>query len=626
MGPTLMRELRSATLEYMKTDHVRGHRRTTGGSGGHQADNPIPGVAKPPFDLLASKLLPPVTRPGTVGRSLLIERLLTEGSRPIVSVVAPAGYGKTTLLSQWAERDTRPFGWVSLDEADNDPKVLLTYVAAALDAIEPVGEPLYDSLSSPASSVPGSVVPRLGSALSRMSSPLVLVLDDVHVLRNREGQAALSVLADHVPSGSQLVLASRGELPLRVARMRAHGRVLEVGAGDLSLDLTEASVLLGNAGVTLGDDDIAELHGRTEGWPAGLYLAALSIREGGAMPRAAVSFGGGDRLVSEYIESEVLARMSWRQRVFLTRTAVLERLSVPRCQAVLEEPGSGAMLEDLARSNSLLVTLDRHGEAYRYHHLFGEMLMGELQRREPEMLPVLRRRAAAWCAENNLPEEALRYSMAAGDVGTAARLVAGLTLPAYRQGRVTTVQGWFRWLEEHEGTESYPMAAVMASMFSAVTGRPAQAERWADAVDRWRQEHKEEGDDPVAEAWATFLGAYLGRLGVGRMLDDADEAMQSFPRAGLRELTPALMQGVGRLLSGDLEGADVSFVDACVVGEEIGASPGLAAALAERALVAMAMGDAPRAEAFARQSRAVLLQAGMEEYIVHPWFAPYSPG
>jgi LuxR family maltose regulon positive regulatory protein len=175
-----------------------------------------------------------------------------------------------------------------------------------------------------------------------MISPVALVLDDVHALHNRECRATLSVLADHVPDGSRLALAGRAEPPLRVARLRAEGKILEIGPGDLSLTPGEASSLLRNADVALGEDEVAELHRRTEGWPAGLYLAALYLKEGGPLASAAVSFGGDDRLVSEYMESEFLSRISRRQRVFLTRTAVLERMSGSLCEAVLDLPGSAA--------------------------------------------------------------------------------------------------------------------------------------------------------------------------------------------------------------------------------------------------------------------------------------------
>jgi LuxR family maltose regulon positive regulatory protein len=270
-------------------------------------------------------------------------------------------------------------------------------------------------------------------------------LDDVHALHNRECRAALSVLADHVPDGSRLALAGRAEPPLRVARLRAEGKILEIGPGDLSLTPDEASSLLRNADVALGEDEVAELHRRTEGWPAGLHLAALYLKEGGPLATAAVSFGGDDRLVSEYMESEFLSRISRRQRVFLTRTAVLERMSGSLCEAVLDLPGSAATLADLARSNMLLVPLDRRGEWYRYHHLFRDMLLGELKRQAPELIPVLRRRAAGWFLRNGGPEEALEYSMAAGDLDAAADMVEKLVVPAPRAvgrfGRSLPVRG-----------------------------------------------------------------------------------------------------------------------------------------------------------------------------------------
>ena len=241
------------------------------------------------YDLIAAKLLPPLVRPGSIRRASLIERLARDTSSPIVSVVAPAGYGKTTLLSQWAEADSQPFAWVSVDEGDNDPKVLLTYIAEALDAVEPVGQRVFDALASPDSSVPGSVIPRLRNAFASITSPMTLVLDDVHLLHNQECQAALSVLAECVPPGSRLVFASRDQPPVRIARLRAAGKILEIGISDLSLTSGEAASLLAAADVVLGGEDLAGLHRRTEGWAAGLYLAALYIREGGSMPGAAAS-------------------------------------------------------------------------------------------------------------------------------------------------------------------------------------------------------------------------------------------------------------------------------------------------------------------------------------------------
>ena len=536
-----------------------------------------------------------------------------------MSVVAPAGYGKTTLLSQWAERNGQAFAWVSVDEADNDPKVLLTYVAEALDAVQPVGGRVFDALASPASSVPGSVVPRLGAAFSSMTTPVVLVLDDVHALRNSECRAALSVLADHVPPGSRLALAGRAEPPLRIARLRAEGRVLEIGPRDLSLTCEEASALLRAAEVALGADEVAELHRRTEGWPAGLYLAALCLREGGSPGGAASSFDGDHRFVSEYVESEFLARISRRQRVFLTRTAVLERMCGPLCEAVLDRPGSAATLADLARSNLLLVPLDQRGQWYRYHHLFRDMLLAQLERQEPGLIPVLRRRAASWYLRNGMDEEALEYSIAAGDVDGAARLVEKLWLPTDRQGRTATILRWFRWLDDRGGIQGHPMLAVQAAFLAEMTGRPAEAERWADVVDRWQYQDAARPEDPATEAWAAVLRAMLCRRGVEQMRADADEAVRKFAAENLVMPVATLLQGIARILSGDLDGGDASLQDAVSAAEDVGAPDDCSRTrCANGRWWRWHATSGDRAEALAGQARTVLREAGIEDIYATP--------
>ncbi|HXZ72855.1 MAG TPA: LuxR C-terminal-related transcriptional regulator, partial [Streptosporangiaceae bacterium] len=454
---------------------------------------------------------------------------------------------------------------------------------------------------------------RLGAAFAAMTVPVVLVLDDVHLLHSPHCRSALSVLADHVPGGSRLVLAGRAEPPLRIARLRAEGRITEIGPADLALTEAEAAALLREAGVTLVQAEVAALHRRTEGWPVGLYLAALYLREGGYLGSVAVPFRGDDRLVSEYVESEFLSRISRRQRVFLTRTAVLERMSGPLCGAVLEQPGSDTALAELARSNLLLVPLDRRGQWYRYHHLFRDMLLAQLERHEPGLLPALRRRAAGWCLRNGLPEEALEYYIAADDVGEAARLTEQLGLPAYRQGRAITVRRWFRWLEDQGGIEGHPFAASLASLLYALEGRPEQAERWADAVDRWQYADTARSEDPVAEAWATMLRAILCRRGVKQMHADAEEAVRRCAKAGIVAPIAALALGLACVLSGDLEGGDAAFDDSAGAAAELGAAEAFAEALCQRSLVARARKDWSRAKVLAGQARGTLRQSGIEE-------------
>jgi LuxR family transcriptional regulator, maltose regulon positive regulatory protein len=571
-------------------------------------------VSRLGLDLLASKVRRPPVRPGTVPRPCLIDRLRGDDRPPIVSVVAPPGYGKTTLLAQWAERNGQPFAWVSVDEADNDPKVLLSYVAEALDAVEPIGERVFDALASPGSSVSGSVVPRLSSAFSSMTSPVALVLDDVHLLRNLECRSALSVLADHVPSGSRLALAGRMAPPLRIARLRAEGKLLEIGPGDLSLTPAEASSLLHNVRLALGPDEVAELHRRTEGWPVALYLAALCLREGSSLERAAVSFGGEDRLVSEYVESEFFARISPRQRAFLTRTAVLERMCGSLCDATLGLHESAATLAGLARSNLLLVPLDRSGEWYRYHRLFRDMLLAELRRREPDLIPVLHRRAARWCEDNGEPDGALEHRMRAGDTDAVADMAGVLAFPAYQHGRVATVERWFGWLEERGAMQARPSVAVLAAMLAAMTGKPAEAERWARIAEQGATAASSPDGSPTTEPWLALLRALLCRDGPDQMRADAELAARTLAAGSFFQAAATFYLACAHLMAGDRDRADLLFEDQVAQGRVVGGMIGACLALAERALLAIDQGAWDQAGRYLSQARSVAHEAHLEEY------------
>src|SRR5499427_5833839 len=593
---------------------VTGGRRRVGDSEVRERAGRPRGAGGPVFDLVAAKLNRPLLRPGTVYRSLLIERLAQDDHCPIVSVAAPAGYGKTTFLAQWAGRNGQALAWVSVDEADNDPKLLLTYIAEALNAVEPVGERVFEALASPGSSVPGSVVPRLCSAFSSMTSPVVLVLDDVHVLHNSECRAALSVLADHVPAGSRLVLAGRDQPPLRIARLRAEGRILEIGPGDLSLTRGEASALLRSAGLALDEEDVAELHRRTEGWPAGLYLAALYLKEGGSLGHAVVSFGGEDRLVSEYVESEFLARISRRQRVFLTRTAVLERMCGPLCETVLDLPGSSATLAGLARSNLLLVPMDRRGGWYRYHHLFRDMLLAELHRNEPELIPGLQRRAAQWYARNGEPEEALEYWMKAGDVAAAAPLIGALTFATYQRGMAATAERWLRWLDDHAAMEKYPAVAVLAAAISAVTGKAVDADRWAKTAERGAAVTRLPDGSSSIEPWLALIRALICHDGPEQMRADAELAASTIAAGSFWRATPILLLGMAHVIAGEVDRADMFFDDAVTEARATGGATDACVALAERSLLAMASGMWDLGEQYLSEARSVAREANLEDY------------
>jgi LuxR family transcriptional regulator, maltose regulon positive regulatory protein len=286
------------------------------------------------------------------------------------------------------------------------------------------------------------------------------------------------------------------------------------------------------------------------------------------------------------------------------------------CDAVLDVGGSAMTLADLARSNLLLVPLDRQQEWYRYHHLFRDMLLAELHRREPGLTPVLRRRATSWCTEHGLPEEALEYSIAAGDVGVAARLVEKLGVRTYQQGRGATLQRWLGWLEDQGGIEERPMVTALAAIISALTARLVEAERWAGAVDRWQYGDAARPDDPVAEAWAALQRALLCRRGVEQMRADADEAVRRSAVVSLMAPPAALFQGIARVLCGDLDGGDASFQDAVRAGEHIGAPEAVVTALCEQSLLAMACNEWRQADALAGQACTVSRRARIEDALL----------
>src|SRR5450755_2046522 len=404
-----------------------------------------------PFDLVGAKLAAPFARSGTVAKAEVIARLCAS-RLPFVSVVAPAGYGKTTLLGRWAEADERAFAWVALDGRDGDAVVFMRYIAAAVHGVEPVSPEVFEALSGPGGSSWPQRVARLGSALAGVERPLVLVLDDLHAVGNGSCLDVLAALVEYVPAGSQIAVASREEPGLPLARWRAQGLLHEVGVADLRLDEREAGLLLDAAGVELEASELSELSERTEGWAAGLYLAALALQAGAPSPASAVGFAGTDRFVSDYFRAELLGRLPPLEAGFLKYTSVLERMSGGLCDSVLQTTLSADTLDTLERRNCFVVPLDRRGEWYRYHHLFGHLLRHELNRTEPGLVPALNSRAMAWCIANDHTEAAAVYGHAAGETDTVAGLLDTLALPLYYDGRMETLEEWLGWFSDEELT------------------------------------------------------------------------------------------------------------------------------------------------------------------------------
>jgi LuxR family transcriptional regulator, maltose regulon positive regulatory protein len=570
---------------------------------------PIP--VGPSFLILESKLAPALGRPGIVPRGGLLDRLEASAATPVVAICAPAGYGKTVLAADWAKRDPRPFVWLSVDRQDNDPAVLLTYIAVGLDRAEPINPAVLGALASRGVSVTRMVLPLLGAALSSKALPVVLVLDDVHLLHDQESLAAVAVLVDHLPQGSQLVVTSQGEPPLPIVRWRAEGRLAEFGPEDLAMTPKEAGLLLRAAGVELPGPEVAELTRRTEGWPVALYLAGLSIRTQQTASVAGLS--GRDRFLVDYLQWALLSQLSPAEVRFLTRTSVLDRLSGPLCDAVLGTTGSAAVLASLERTNLLVVPLDRERTWHRYHHLFRELLRGRLERDEPGLVRELTLRAARWCERHGLPEAAIGYAMDADDADQVARGVEQAAIGVYRSGRLATVQRWFDWFDDRGLTQRYPAVAMMGAWVQALGGHAAAAERWADAAEHGSYQGRLPDGSASVDGWRALLRAKLCRHGAGQMRADAELAVRLIAVGSLWRAPAQLLLGISHLLAGDDGGADRLLAEAVEVAEDTGATVAATVAMAERAILAMGRQDWHEAEVLVGQARPVVATANLED-------------
>jgi LuxR family maltose regulon positive regulatory protein len=575
-----------------------------------------------PFPLAESKLRPPAARPGIVGRDALVERMLAHDAPAVISVVAPAGYGKTTLLAQWADRRGPRVGWISADDRDNDPAVLLTYLAAAVDRIEPLDPAVFRALSSPgaAVTVPGALV----AAIAAMDEPVTLVIDHLERVTRRECLDAVTQVALDLPETSQLAIGSRDGPPLPAARLRAQGGIVEIGVDDLAMGDGEAPALLEGAGVSLGDEDVRDLVTRTEGWPAGLYLAALAMTAGSPAAGAGPTITGDDRFVADYLRSEFLDRVSPPEAEFLTRTSILDAMSGPLCDAVLAGTRSARVLEALEGRNLLVLPLDHRREWYRYHHLFRELLAAELRRREPDIVPGLHLRAARWCEDNGLPETAIEHAQAAGDAALVARVVLNVANAVWASGRADTVLRWMAWFEDRGLVQDHPGIAVHGALMYALMGRPGETERWALAAERTASTGTL-ADGNTIEASIAYLKALLCRDGIERMRLDAQVALDGLDPASPYRATMLHTEGLSYLLEGDPDRADVVLAHAVDAATGAGSVPFVPVVLAERGILAIGREDWAAADAFADQAQVIMEGGDFDDYwtsaLVYAWLA-----
>jgi LuxR family transcriptional regulator, maltose regulon positive regulatory protein len=456
--------------------------------------------------LLATKLHVPPPRPGFLPRPRLTERLTEATSLELVLVCTPAGFGKTSLLGDWARRSQRPVTWLSLDQGDNDPARFWRHVAAALDRVRPgVAEQLAGLLGPPTPPSFEGLVTALINELAAQPDQVLLVLDDYHLVEAEAVHASLGFLVEHLPPGLRLVLASRADPPLPLARLRVRGQLAELPERDLRFTAEEAVALLREAvGSDLPEAAVAALVARTEGWAAGLQLAILSLRGQADVAGFVEEFSGSHRYVLDYLTEEVLARQPDQVRNFLLETSVLDRLSGELCDAVTGRTDGQGLLEQVERANLFLVPLDDVRGWWRYHHLFADLLRARLAREQPERLLGLHQAAAAWSEQQGLVDDAVRHAMAAGDTSWTARLLERHLDELLLRGENATVDRWLRALPA-ELAGARPRLLLTQARLALNSGRLEAVDGMLDAAERAFADAADEPYEPSVGRAASVL-------------------------------------------------------------------------------------------------------------------------
>lgn len=549
-----------------------------------------------PTSILATKLYIPPPRPDTVRRLRLIERLNQGLNRKLTLISAPAGFGKTSLLSNWLTECKQPTAWLSLDEGDNDPVRFLTYVVAALQTLAPgVGESLLEALQSPQPPPIESILTTLLNEIAATSEHFVLVLDDYHVLDAKPVDQALAFALEHLPAQLHLVIASREDPALPLARLRARGQLTELRALELRFtDAEAAEFLTARMGLHLSGEDIAMLEARTEGWIAGLQLAAMSLQGCQDAHAFIQAFAGDHRYILDYLLDEVLERQPEHIRSFLLQTAMLDQLTGPLCDAVTGQERSAVQLEALERGNFFVIPLDDQRRWYRYHHLFSDVLQVRLLAEQPELVPTLHRRASLWYEQQGLVGEAIRHVLAAGksqDIAHAADLVER-AVPSIRQSRQEALLlDWLRALPDELLQQRPVLCAWYAHTLLAngelegVEARLQDAERWLDTT-ALTSRPDESPQAPLTKMVVVDEDAYqhlpatiaVARAGKAMALGDvattvvyARQALDLSPEDDLLGRGAAAgFLGLASWASGDLEAAHTAYAECMALMQQAG--------------------------------------------------------
>jgi LuxR family maltose regulon positive regulatory protein len=541
-----------------------------------------------------------------VSRGDLIERARSSSSA-VVGITAPAGYGKSTLLVEWAHAEDRRVAWVSLDRFDDDPAGLIAVLASAFARAIPEKADVVGEVSGLGMSVLGRAAPRLAAALRSTPAPFVLMLDDLHELRSPACHDVLSVVISGVPVGSQLVAASRNE-QRHLPRLRASGDVLELVASDLALDAAGAAQIFSAAEVSVTTEVAVTVTERTEGWPAGLYLAAMIAKDGDPDD---LTISGDDRYVADYLYRESLMKLPESDQEFLLRSAVLDQLCAPLCDAVVGEVGAQERLQRLEAASQFLIPLDRRREWYRYHALFREFLLAELRRVEPEIIPKLHLRAADWYESNGSPTVALEHLLATSEKERCVHLLTELALPTYLAGQTSIVQRWLASVGEAAIME-YPPLAVLAGWIYALDGQTAEAERWAAFLETASFDLVPMDGSASFESARAMLRSLMCAAGPEQSLADATFAVAAEPAWSPWRDQALDICGDAQLVAGDIDSAKSSF-EAAIVANPL-KSDAFVEAESQLGLIAMDRGRWDDAAKHVASALTVIDDQQMQDY------------
>jgi LuxR family maltose regulon positive regulatory protein len=544
------------------------------------AQDPARVAARHP--LVESKLHPPAPAAGTIERPRLLVPLLEGIGQRFVALVAGPGYGKTTLLAQWAAAAREPVAWLTVDDLDNDPVVLLTNLEAAFArATQSAG----DTPDGPPERRASHDVARVLDRMHASRVPVVLLLDDVHRLTKPAGIDALVAIADHLPPGFRLAMAARREPALPLARWRASRQLLDLDESQLALDEAETAAVVSAAGWTVGSDDVRSLLARTEGWAAATYLAALAHGRQDAAPSAVTPVTGRDRFIAAYLASEIRSGLTPEDAELLARTSVLDTVTPEAAIAITGDESAPLRLRSIARRNVLVHEAGGGATAYRYHHLLREFLLEDVDRDRPGATRALHARAAAWYASEGSHELAVEHALLAGDAHAASRQATGAILSTLYSGRAATVDRWLGSFDD-AAYRGYPPLAALAAWSHLVTGRADEADRMADIVEAADFEGPSEDGALSFASHRAMLHALMCRHGVAEALANAELAAEL--EAGTRWRTNALwLLGSLRWLAGDTDEAEATLAQATSAAP-IGAS---ATAVAKRAAIRLRAGD-----------------------------------